>query len=483
MSFTDFIHTYITTPLGLVNTKTPQDNFDTTQIVKSYSTTYKGDMQGIDYPIEIYNQIGAGGMYSTAIEVCKFANIFFDNTLLSESSVNATFMPEYLDGIWHQSSNSSIAFGLGWDNVNVDPYFDAGIQVIAKNGDTLQSHSTLMIVPEANLSVVVLSANGSSIYTNMMASQLVLDALLEYKYLDKVPNIISFNAPKYIAPMPSNYVEYSGLYGNFYTDYTIEVMSEGILTISPNQYTATPQMLYYTGEGYFVDINGKMRAMFYEELNGNVYLQTEGIIDIGFVPMPISQYELQKLEPISISSNLENIWKERIGNSYLLLNEKFTSQVFTTQVQFILPDMNGTQGYLGHYQIIDESTLINPVAIPQHYGRDIADVKIVSDNGIEYLISNNNIFIEETKVSPLFVNDISTYTIDNSGYAQWFSNPFDNNSINVDINGNGMFAIYNFYGECIYNSYLEGNKVIELLPQTKIVFVGDVGTTFTVNLI
>ncbi len=483
MTFTQFIHTYITTPLQLENTKTPQDEFDTEQVVKTYSQTYQGNMDGIDYPIEMYNYIGTGGLYSTAEDLCKFATIFLNDGIISETSIEQTMEAEYLTGIWHEGIASNITFGLGWDSVEINPFNAADIQVVAKSGDTLQSHATLMVVPEVEMAVAVLMSGGNGLFSQMLASQLLMDELLNDGYISQIPSVnesITFEEP---IAVPDGYTQYSGLYANTYSDYTVTVYEDGILTVTANQspwyYTQT---LYHIGDGVFVDYSGNTQITFVTETNGITYLHTQCYLDIELVPITLSQYELQKLEPIQIDEQYTAAWASRSNKEYVIVSEKYSSQLLSLYSHISIPIIS-YEGYVGHYQIVDEFNLQNTIQIPQSYGRDITDITIYTSEGIEYLIYDNSVFMEKDKVSPLFINEKTTYTIDNQGFARWFSiepNIYGN-TIKVDINGNGMFSIYNYYGECIYNSYLEGNKTISLQPSTYIMLAGDIGTTFTIE--
>ena len=72
-SFTEYIRKNITEPLGLTHTKTPLDDFERSLVAKTYYPNTPMLANGVDNA----NIIGTGGIYSTAEELCKFAQIFF----------------------------------------------------------------------------------------------------------------------------------------------------------------------------------------------------------------------------------------------------------------------------------------------------------------------------------------------------------------------------------------------------------------------
>jgi CubicO group peptidase (beta-lactamase class C family) len=71
MGFTAFIHKYLTEPLEMNHTKTPQDVVDPAKLAGIYSPAYKGQL-----PRETTNIIATGGISSTAEDLVKFSQIF-----------------------------------------------------------------------------------------------------------------------------------------------------------------------------------------------------------------------------------------------------------------------------------------------------------------------------------------------------------------------------------------------------------------------
>ena len=55
-------------------------------------------------------------------------------------------------------------YGLGWDIVDYEDYDNAGVQIVSKGGDVTGQHADLLVAPEEEISVAVLSSGGSSMY-------------------------------------------------------------------------------------------------------------------------------------------------------------------------------------------------------------------------------------------------------------------------------------------------------------------------------
>ncbi|MBJ8191493.1 serine hydrolase, partial [Bacillus cereus] len=147
-------------PLGLNSTKTPLDQFDRQKLSKTYFPAIEGAL-----PVENANVIGTGGLYSTAEEVAMFSEVLMGNRpdILSAQSAKSMQSHEYRKGIWVPEETNSFNYGLGWDAVQLAPFSDYGITALSKGGDTVLYHSTLITIPEHQISMAVLSSGGSSI--------------------------------------------------------------------------------------------------------------------------------------------------------------------------------------------------------------------------------------------------------------------------------------------------------------------------------
>lgn len=71
-------------------------------------------------------------------------------------------------GLWPEdSADDQLGYGLGWDNVHMFPFGQNGIQALVKGGDTLRYHAGLIVLPEHDMAVAVLSSGGVSTYNQL----------------------------------------------------------------------------------------------------------------------------------------------------------------------------------------------------------------------------------------------------------------------------------------------------------------------------
>ena len=177
-SFTQLIHEYITGPLGMKNTKTPQDSFDRSRLAKTYWPQIKNAL-----PVDTVDIIGTGGIYSTAEDLSRFAQVFMTGseagrTVLKKETAALSVERAFAKGIWPDKDNpQSDGYGLGWDSVAGRSFSDRGIQALSKGGDTFLYHGSLVVLPDKNMAAVVLSSGGSSTFDQLLAEQLLIERL------------------------------------------------------------------------------------------------------------------------------------------------------------------------------------------------------------------------------------------------------------------------------------------------------------------
>lgn len=128
MEYTAFLNQYLLEPLGLENTLTPMEEFDTSQLVKTYLGT---DTRAL--PAENLTIVGTGGIYSTASDLAAFGGALCGEGLLSQASLDEMASDQYLLGMWPEDSDGdAVAYSLGWDSVHMFPFSQNGIQALVK---------------------------------------------------------------------------------------------------------------------------------------------------------------------------------------------------------------------------------------------------------------------------------------------------------------------------------------------------------------
>ncbi|MBQ3920380.1 MAG: beta-lactamase family protein, partial [Oscillospiraceae bacterium] len=199
MSYTEYIKANIADRVGAVSTGTGVDMLGIPTMVPAVLPN------GLHYETAYLMESGTGGVYATASDVALFGASFFtgNDSVLSEGSKNAM-------GTRHNDNEFSDDNGLGWDFTDLPRYERYGIKTLHKGGDGSSDHAWLLSAPDEQISVAVLSGNGSSTYNGMVASAL-LDAALAEK------GIIIEDVPlpecEIVNNIPDEYTKFAGWYG------------------------------------------------------------------------------------------------------------------------------------------------------------------------------------------------------------------------------------------------------------------------------
>ncbi|MDK8191006.1 serine hydrolase domain-containing protein [Paenibacillus sp. UMB7766-LJ446] len=483
LSFTAFIHHYFTKPLDMKHTKTPQDIVDPTDMAGIYSPLVDGQL-----PQENYNIIATGGIYSTAEDLVKFSQIFTGEVegILSSKSIEAMEQEEYKRGMWPEDSDSSISYGLGWDSVNLFPFSEYGIKAVTKGGDTISYHSSLVVLPEYNLAAAVTSSGGTSAKDQFIASELLLSALEEKGIITERKPEKSFGVPVK-AEIPKEISTYAGIYGGNNSVKKIEMNHAGQMTVSVLTAPNNPVQEYtYTADGTFVNKEGTEKLKFVTEKNGRTYLWSRSYISLpGLGQLAFSEYTAEKLEANELSQDITASWEKREGKRYYVVNQKYTSTVYLNSSPIIPINSNKeTPGYMSNNKIIGANEAVTELQIPGMAGRDTKEIYFSQKNGVEYITALGSVYASEEIVQPLYSGKQSVTTIQADGYAKWYSVPatVKGKVMTVKMPENGAFAVYDQKGVCINHTVVSGKNEVILPENGRIVFAGDVDSTFEISL-
>ena len=486
MSFTKYIEKNITTPLTLENTKTPYDEFQRDNLAKTYLSGSKTAL-----PPETLSVIGAGGIYSSAEDMCHLAGIFMDATstkILSKASATATQKPEYLNGLWPQTENSLLSYGLGWDSVDTYPFNEYGIKALVKGGDTLLYHASLIVLPGENLAMAVLSSGGSSSYDQLMAQEVLLSALEAKGSLGKTSldtqTSTSVFTPK-ASPMPADIIKMAGIYAYSGGAAKVTIDKTGKLTLKNLISSSIPQIFTYTADGKFYSSNGSASVALIEESNGNTYLNINVSNNLpGLGTLLNSEYQAQLITANPISPDVKAVWEKRSNKKYFCINEAYNSQQYALSAPFLkLSLLSDLEGYFMDAAIQDKSTAKAVVKIPGIYGRDLKDYEFYTQDGTEYLKSAGSLSVSEDSLGTLSTKSTFTYTIKADGYSQWYkiASSSADKKIKVTFPKNSSFSVYTANGGLIYTSTISAPATVKLPLGGYLVFAGSPKAKFTVT--
>ncbi|WP_136607690.1 serine hydrolase domain-containing protein [Paenibacillus dokdonensis] len=481
MKFTAFVHQHFTEPLGMNDTKTSQDMVDTAKTAGLYYPTIPQQL-----PNETVNVIGTGGIYSTAEDMARFSQIFTGQKpgILSAKAVEAMGQPEYKKGLWPKDADNSFDYGLGWDSVRLYPFNDYDIQAVVKGGDTILYHASLIVLPEQNMAAAVVSSGGSSSTNQLLATQILLEALKEKGAIKDIKPDKSFGKPV-AASLPEDMKKHAGYYGS--TGQLVKVdLKDGTMSVTVPSVPEYPAEKYvYTADGTFVDETGTAKLSFVTESNGLTYLwvrQYSTVPELGQVAM--SHYLAQKLDSNPLTEDAEDAWTKREGKTYYPVNEKYTSVMYLMKPTLEMKRSKDFQGYVNDKEITGPDTAVSSLQIPGMDGRDTAGYSFYQKDGAEYLETAGSLFVSEDLVKPLYHGKQSTVTVKDDGYARWFTVPAAaaDKTMTVKLPVEGGFAVYDAAGKYVNMSEASGSNQVVLPKDGTIVFAGDAGSSFSIQL-
>lgn len=480
-SYTEFLDQHMSGPLQLSSTKTPQNTFDRQKLAKTY---FPGITPAL--PAENANILGAGGLYSTAEDLTTFAEMLNGKhpDVLSAASAEAMQQPEYRRGLWVPEETNTFNYGLGWDAVSLAPFSDYGIKALSKGGDTIMYHTALVTLPESDISIAVLSSGGSSIYNSIFASNVLLAYLKDTGRIDTIRPEATFEPPVKAA-MPAELQSYSGLYGTVGS--TTEVtLKNGELSLPELEGGLVPAQKYiYTGKGQFKSPDGSAIVSFDQLKNGKTYLKLNVHLQLpGLGQMLMVTYEYQKLDANPLDAAVKQAWTKRDGKSYYALDEKINSSFYLSP-SILTKTIAVDQGYASGTRIVDQNSAVNAAEIPVMNGRDAFDLTFSTQNGAEFLTIDGNDYISGDAVKPVYGGHASVTTIPASGHGVvWYKigKTAAGRTMKVSAPASGGFAVYDDAGTLVNYSIVSKDPSTILPQDGMIVFGGQAGDVFKIEL-
>ena len=507
-SFTDYLQEHIFNPLEMKHSGTPINELNSPFQVATYFD------QSTLFGAEYCNVIGTGGILSTAEDLCKFGTTFVrdHNALLSNESLEEMCLPVSKQSQYGYIEEGSLdQYGLGWDSVAAYPFNRHGITALLKGGDILKQHGMLMVLPEENISISVLSSGGNSTFNELLAQELATIALEEQGIVfegeastsTKIEDLTQIEHS-----IPEEYLNYAGEYANVSGIYRISFPNQEYLQIESCD-TEIPrvQTYHYTKEDMFVAddhqyINtegivspsglqsGNTTLKFKTEADGKQYLSIDTRLNYAEVgESRLIDLFAEKMEPNTLTASVQKAWEERDGKKYYLISEKYSSGFWTMNPILKLKLSTVKSGYInasgrmGTTKITDENRAEAFITLPGAMGRDLNDLSMIqrAEGECLYLEDASLYYIEETQIPDL---EVSNIVLKEAG-VKWYNIGDSAKGKTIFLKPSEQMAVYIYdeYDECIYSSYMKnrGNKVI-LPKQGKMVVVGEAGSQLEIQM-
>lgn len=288
--------------------------------------------------------------------------------------------------------------------------------------------------------------------------------------------------------MPQELSQHAGIYGGISGALMkVEINSLGELSVSMLTVPNNPIQTYsYTADGSFVNKEGTEKIKFIEEKNGHTYLWSSLYFNVSGLPQTaVSEYKAEKLEANILTKDIASVWEKRKGEKYYLMNEKYSSMLYTNAAPTVTIDMiKDVPGYLLTNQIIGANQAVNQLQIPGMAGRDTMEIEFFKKNGVEYFTVAGGLYGHEELVKPLYPGKQSVTTIQADGHAKWFSIPTNakDKIMTVKMPSKGSFAVYDQAGSCVNYTVVSGINEVLLPENGRVVFAGEVDAKFEISL-
>ncbi len=287
--FLDFLKERIFDPLEMRNTSASIGEIGEENIAERYDPK-----SGKKYPHETYTVYAAGGLSSTAEDLCRFGESFTSGgkRLLSEASIKEILKAQPT-GFSDKLKNTQMLNAFGWEYSNLADYREKGIQVVGKGGNTAFYSSSMQILPEEGI-VIAVCISGS--ISGEKLTRPILDAVMKDKDFIEQPKTV--NKPVEPQVIPDELFKYSGYYTNGQNVFRIVFNKEkNAFAISPvtakkagDQKSAQPLILVYS-QGLFHNEEHDLKCYF-TKVDGKCFLAG------SIPPYGLDSLLYQKLDPI-----------------------------------------------------------------------------------------------------------------------------------------------------------------------------------------
>ncbi len=207
VKFMDFIDKRIFKPLAMKNS-----GASTGELQPANAAFYYETASGKKHPHEVMMVYGAGGISSTAEDLCRFGYSFCDGgrRIMSKASLaemRKTQPTKFSDKL----KGPQMMQEMGWEYVNLATYARQGVQVMSKGGNTTYNSSCLQVAPAEGIAVAVIisgNASGESL------ARPILDGIIKDRKLAE-PKKAEVIKPAEAKIIPA---EFPAVYEGFYTN-------------------------------------------------------------------------------------------------------------------------------------------------------------------------------------------------------------------------------------------------------------------------
>ena len=449
--FMDFVSEKILKPLSLEGTGLSVGRWK-----DKPGAAYYDPLSGKREPSEVVSILAAGGLASTAEDLCRFAYMFSGEGTQVLSGASLEEMRKEQSSIEKREFGApGWSFGLGWDLTELSPFKESGIQVLGKGGNTGCYTAQILVAPDQKLSVAIVEAGAflPATYTAIRIMEAALvekAAMLERQMAEAAPpepQPASQAAPPEPQPIPPEYADFGGYYAasgaimKMGFDFTKNLLETTLIY----QGVEIPRPAYTYHEGVFQGGAGDPIRLV--KVHGKPYVVTKSVFgdEIG----------AQRLEapdkPASLATDIDKkLWLRRNigpfeGRSMALFNPFVVSHA--------IPALPGYIDFDGIKKVQSPTTAI-PAA---NYSRDQTELSLVDKAGQTWAFLSYK-WMSPAEAAPSLRRGETSLTIGGEGYNEWLIAGEDL-SLSFGKPERGRVIVFSPERSPIYDSVLDEGKV------------------------
>lgn len=408
--FMDFLEEKVFLPLGMKDTKASIGETGGT-----ISHFYDPE-SGKKYPPEVILVYAAGGLSSTAEDLCRFADSFCPGgiNILSKESLGE-ILKKQPTPFSSTLRGPAILDSFGWDYSSLPSYERNGLRVFSKGGGTGAYSTGFQVLPDRRIAVAVsLSGrlNGDTV------SRPILDALMKDKGLPLPP---SAEKKKPVDPeaIPLELSDFQGIYGNGSSFVRIlfdrDKKSMDIFPLLPDEPepseagTEVPLMSFVYNSGSFYSFEKDLRGYFLQD-GGSSFFVAEND--------PFYSMDYPMFQKIGKHDKNQKLFSDVSGKRWLMRNMTPAAQLYKDNAMAVSHTYRDLPGYLSFGSPLridgrDHGTYAAPLF------RDQGEFFLYERDGV--LWARSGIFLfSEAEGAKKVDEGRNSVTIGEKGYAEWY---------------------------------------------------------------
>ena len=401
--YMDFLNERIFKPLGLKNT-----GMGVGEIKGKTVALYYDPATGKVHPPEAISILGAGGLSSTAVELCRFTDSFSAKGRLLKRSSLAEMRKAQPLAFAAALRNPSFSYGLGWDFTGFPRYDTAGIRILGKSGGTANYSSMVYTVPDKEISVAVIASGAES--GAMKIAFDILDAVLVAKKL-----IAEEEKTVSIPPEPQKLPQDYASFGGHYADDT--KLSQVVFDADKNSATIylfkgwekAPLTTLVYNNGYYYDTRGD--RFYFQNTGGEGYLVNSNSV------FKTDRIMMQKVKPVK---NPQHFKIDVDGKVWLRRNVSPFESIPLAQSHFVksllYKDLPGYVFFSG-LKRIDSSEF---AGMPFDSIRDQTELTLFDKNGVTWAWVSDMVYSPKESAVALKTGG-NPVKIGRDGYNEWLT--------------------------------------------------------------